>query len=75
MDTSPSGPSSGPNANAHLFSFDAGSRTSADGLANGIPVLTLPAEYLRGRMGVQFYKSMGMPELVAHNRSVHRLEC
>ena len=75
MDTFPSGPSSGPNANAHLLAFNAGSRTSADGLANGVPVLTLPAEYLRGRMGVQFYRSMGMPELVAHNRSVHERGC
>ena len=33
----------------HPFPFD-GSRTSADGLSVGVPFLTLPSEYLRGRM-------------------------
>ena len=52
----------------HPFPFD-GSRTSADGIGVGIPVLTLPAEYLRGRMCQAFYRTMDMPELVAKNRS------
>jgi len=34
----------------HPFPFD-GSRTSADGLSVGVPFLTMPTEFLRGRMG------------------------
>jgi hypothetical protein len=52
----------------HPFPFD-GSRTSADGLALGIPIITLPTEYLRGRMGQTFLRTMDIPELVAHNVS------
>ena len=64
----------------HPFPFD-GSRTSADSLAMGIPMITMPTEYLRGRMGAAFlrYKrftsicntnrTMNIPELVARNRS------
>lgn len=52
----------------HPFPFD-GSRTSADGLIAGKPVLTLPSEHLRGRMGAAFYRTMNLPELVARNRS------
>jgi predicted O-linked N-acetylglucosamine transferase (SPINDLY family) len=52
----------------HPFPFD-GSRTSADGLAVGVPVLTLPSEYLRGRMGAAFYRTMNIPEMVAKDRS------
>ena len=52
----------------HPFPFD-GSRTSADGFVVGVPVLTLPTEHLRGRMGAAFYRTMGIPELVAHNMS------
>ena len=50
----------------HPFPFD-GSRTSADGFIVGLPVLTLPTEHLRGRMGAAFYRTMDIPELVAHN--------
>jgi hypothetical protein len=52
----------------HPFPFD-GSRTSADGIGLGIPVLTLPSEQLRGRMCQAFYRTMDLPELVAKNRS------
>jgi hypothetical protein len=51
----------------HPFPFD-GSRTSADGLIAGVPVLTLPSEYLRGRMGAAFLRTMNLPELVARSR-------
>ena len=50
----------------HPFPFD-GSRTSADALAAGKPFITLPTEYLRGRMGSAFYRTMNLPELVARN--------
>lgn len=50
----------------HPFPFD-GSRTSADAILVGIPYVTLPAEYLRGRMGSAFLRTMNVPELVAQN--------
>lgn len=50
----------------HPFPFD-GSRTSADGIDAGIPVLMMPSEYLRGRMGVAFLRTMNVPELAAKN--------
>lgn len=48
------------------FPYD-GSRTSADSLAAGVPYLTLPTEYLRGRMGLAFLRTMNLPQLVARN--------
>ena len=30
---------------------------------------TCVIEYLRGRMGLSFYRTMNIPDLVAHNRS------
>jgi protein O-GlcNAc transferase len=50
----------------HPFPFD-GSRTSADSIAANIPYVTLPTEYLRGRMGASFLRTMNIPELVAEN--------
>jgi len=50
----------------HPFPFD-GSRTSADSIAAGIPYVTLPTEYLRGRMGASFLRTMNIPELVARS--------
>ncbi len=50
----------------HPFPFD-GSRTSADALVAGIPLVTLPTEYLRGRMGAVFLRTMNISELVAKN--------
>lgn len=48
----------------HPFPFD-GSRTSADSLIVNVPYVTLPSEYLRGRMGYAFLRTMNIPELVA----------
>jgi hypothetical protein len=45
------------------------SRTSADGISVTVPYITLPTEYLRGRMGQAFYRTMNIPDLVARNRS------
>eukprot|EP01038_Epipyxis_sp_PR26KG_P006209 gene6209-8553_t len=50
----------------HPFPFD-GSKTSADALFMTKPIVTLPTEYLRGRMGVSFLRTMNIPELVAKN--------
>ena len=36
-----------------IFVKQSGSKTSADALNAGKPLITLPAEYLRGRMGVR----------------------
>jgi hypothetical protein len=52
----------------HPFPFD-GSKTSADALEVHKPLVTLPTEYLRGRMGAAFLRTMNIPELVARNRS------
>ena len=52
----------------HPFPFD-GSRTSADALYAGKPMVTLPTEYLRGRMGAAFLRTMNIPQLVARNVS------
>ena len=48
----------------HPFPFD-GSRISADSITAGIPYVTLPTEYLKGRMGASFYRTMNIPDLVA----------
>lgn len=52
----------------HPFPFD-GSRTSADSLIANVPYVTLPSEYLRGRMGLSFLRTMNIPSLVAKNSS------
>ena len=52
----------------HPFPFD-GSKTSVDVLAQGKPLVSLPTEYLRGRMGSAFLRTLNLPELVAHNTS------
>jgi protein O-GlcNAc transferase len=52
----------------HPFPFD-GSRTAADGIGMGIPFVTLPAEYLKGRMGASLIRTLDIPELVAKNMS------
>ena len=43
--------------------------TALDAIEAGIPYITLPSEYLRGRMGQTYYRTMNIPELVAKNRS------
>ena len=50
----------------HPFPFD-GSRTSADALLVERPFVTMPSEYLRGRMGFAFLRTMNIPELVARD--------
>ena len=52
----------------HPFPFD-GSKTSADALFAHKPIVTLPTEYLRGRMGAAFMRTMNIPDLVARNRT------
>ena len=50
----------------HPFPFG-GSRTSLDGLEANIPVVTYPQKYLRGRMAVSFFASMGIWECCVAN--------
>jgi len=45
----------------HPFPFD-GSRTSADGIALAIPVVTRPTVHLRARMAASFYATMGLDD-------------
>src|SRR5208283_3653511 len=44
-----------------------GGNTTIEALAAGIPVPTLPAPYLRGRLTLGFYRKLGIPELIASN--------
>jgi predicted O-linked N-acetylglucosamine transferase (SPINDLY family) len=42
-----------------------GGRTSYDALALGVPVVTLPSPYLRGRITYGLYRAMDVPDCVA----------
>ncbi|CBJ29260.1 putative methyltransferase [Ectocarpus siliculosus] len=42
-----------------------GCLTVLEGLSNGVPVVTLPAKYVRGRFALAMYQQMGYTELVA----------
>lgn len=48
----------------HPFPFD-GSKTAADGIATGTPMVTLPTDDLRGRMGAALYRSLALDDLIA----------
>ena len=48
----------------HPFPFG-GSKTSADGIAVGTPVVVLKTQYLRGRMAYSFFATMKYEETVA----------
>jgi hypothetical protein len=51
----------------HPFPFD-GSKTAADGVAIALPMVTLPTNQLRGRMGYALYRTLGLHgELVARD--------
>lgn len=52
----------------HPFPFD-GSKTSADALQAHKPLVTLPSDMLKGRMGAAFMRTMNIPELVATDTS------
>lgn len=45
--------------------FWSGGNTSLDALACGLPVVTLPGEYMRGRQSYGMLTLMGLPELIA----------
>ena len=44
-----------------------GGNSSYEGLAMGLPIVTLPAEYLRGRITFALYKKMGFTDCVAND--------
>ena len=46
-----------------------GGNTSLDGLACGLPIVTLPGAYMRGRQSAGMLGLLGLPELVAHDRA------
>jgi predicted O-linked N-acetylglucosamine transferase (SPINDLY family) len=50
----------------HPFPFG-GSKTSSDGLALGLPVVTLATDFLRGRMASSFYKHMEIYDCIANS--------
>ena len=56
----------------HPFPFD-GSRTASEALALGKPLVTLPSDHLRGRMGLALLRTLGLDDpdawgLVARDR-------
>jgi protein O-GlcNAc transferase len=50
------------------FHFSGGN-TSLEAFALGKPVITLPGEFMRGRVTMGFYKQMGMDDLIARDPS------
>src|SRR5439155_5194647 len=48
------------------FPFGAGD-TSLEALALGVPVVTMPTQFLRGRFTHAMYRAMGMMDCVAEN--------
>jgi predicted O-linked N-acetylglucosamine transferase (SPINDLY family) len=49
------------------FHFGIGT-TGAFAFAVGTPVVTLPGEFMRGRVGLQYYKALGVMDCVAANK-------
>ena len=48
-----------------------GGNTSLDALASGLPVVTMPGEFMRGRQSRAMLESLGVPELVAGSRDAY----
>ncbi len=44
-----------------------GGNTSYEALALGVPIVTWPSEFMRGRLTLALYRQMGLPNLVAKN--------
>ena len=45
-----------------------GGNTTLDALACGLPVITLPGDFMRGRQSAAMLRQVGVPELIAGNR-------
>jgi len=48
-----------------------GGNTSLDALASGLPVVTLPGEFMRGRQSQAMLKALGAPELITHDAETY----
>jgi CRISPR-associated protein Csy1 len=46
-----------------------GGNTSLDALASGLPIVTLPGKFMRGRQSMAMLHILGIDELIAHDRS------
>jgi len=44
-----------------------GGQTTLDGLAVGLPIVTLPGEFMRGRQTLAWYRKLGLLDCVAEN--------
>jgi len=44
-----------------------GGNTSYEGLAFGVPIVTMPSQFLRGRITLALYEQMGVLDCVAHS--------
>ncbi|MBF0168181.1 MAG: tetratricopeptide repeat protein [Alphaproteobacteria bacterium] len=55
-------------ADALLDTFHfSGGNSSLEAFAYGCPIVTLPSQFMRGRVTAQFYKMMGIEELIARD--------
>lgn len=45
-------------------------RPRTQALSNGVPVVTLPAKFIRGRFALAIYRQMGYTDLVADDAAV-----
>src|SRR5207248_8708707 len=45
-----------------------GGNTSLDALACGLPIVTLPGQFMRGRQSAGMLRLMGLPQLIARDR-------
>eukprot|EP00941_MAST-03F_sp_MAST-3F-sp1_P000754 g754.t1 len=52
----------------HPFPFG-GSKTAADALVMGVPVVTMAGRFLRARMAQSFYRTIEMPHMITHSIS------
>jgi CRISPR-associated protein Csy1 len=48
-----------------------GGNTSLDALASGVPVVTLPGEFMRGRQSQAMLRALDMPQLVVADREAY----
>ena len=55
--------SSAPTRNENLQFPFGGSKTASDAIGAGVPLVTYPQQFLRGRMALTFLKSMALDEL------------
>ena len=46
-----------------------------DALGTGLPIVTLPGQFMRGRQTMAMLKQLGLPELIAQNQNEFAAIC